>query len=185
MKVQFGAKQYDVQPQRIGRLRRKLGAVVELTGNAAMGETPDDLGGQLYEALKVFVPDLAPEWELLGYMNQQDFDNRADENWTEADYDADADRSPTTAEVEDMLTTIYRVNGAERLVRLLGKFIDQKTIQRQIRVLQSQAVINRAEDSKQSQSLPPQSGESDEPSSSTPPRTADPTSGRTEQPIPA
>jgi len=165
--VQFGDRKYEVQPQRIGRLRRKLGAIAELTGNAAMGETPDDLGGSLYEALKVFVPDLAPEWELLGYMNSEDFEHRADKDWTESAYDADADKSPTTEEVEAMLSAIYRVNGGERLVRLLGKFIDPETVRRQIRRIQAQAILNQAEASKQSPNSPPPSGESEETNSLT------------------
>lgn len=165
-RIKFGAREYEVQPQRIGRLRRKLGAISELAGSAAMGETPDDVGGQLYEALKVFVPDLAPEWELLGYMNRDDFENRHDPEWVESDYEPDADKSPTTAEIEEMLSAIYRANGAERLVRLLGKFIDPETVRRQIRRIQAQAIINQAEGSKQSPSSPPPSGESPEPSSS-------------------
>ena len=170
LEVQFGKKTYDVQPQRVGRIRRKLGAALSLVQDAAGGESPDSVGTQLYEGLQVFVPDLAPEWELSGYMSKDDFDHRDDPDWEEEPYEAERDGSPLTTEIEAMLHAVFTINGGDRLVRLLGKFIDENTVKRQIRILQAQAVQKKASSS--SQSSPPLNGASPQPSSSTTPLSA-------------
>lgn len=177
LKVQFGKEEYEVQPQRIGRIRRKLGSALSLATQAAGGETPDDVGSQLYEGLKVFVPDLAPEWQIAGYMSKEDFDRRNDDGFEESEYDEHRDGSPLTTEIADLLGAIYRINGGERLVKLLGKFIDENTVKRQFRIMQTQMVTKKASNQLPSFSAP--STESDPESSST-----TPPSSPTETPIP-
>lgn len=65
---------------------------------------------EIWEFLRIFVPDLAPDWELNGF---------ASATAAEQDqYDDEADRSPTLPQLLDAFQSIYRINGAERLVRL-------------------------------------------------------------------
>lgn len=66
--VQLGDTEYRLQPQRVGRIVRKL----RLLGEVFDPRTPpDEITGGAYEALKVFIPDLAPEHELAGYTKAQ------------------------------------------------------------------------------------------------------------------
>jgi hypothetical protein len=167
LEVQFGKKTYEVQPQRVGRIRRKLGSALSLVQDAAGGESPDSVGTQLYEGLRVFVPDLAPEWELGGYMSKEDFDHRDDPDWEEQPYEAERDGSPLTTEIEAMMNAVFTINGGDRLVRLLGKFIDESTVKRQIRIWQTQAVQKKV--SSDSPSSPRRNGASVPLSSSTTP----------------
>jgi hypothetical protein len=71
---------YDLVPQRIGRIGRKLPQVLEMFA-AATGQAPApvDVSTRMYEALKVFIPDLAPFWELAGYPSEAAFKKR--EEW--------------------------------------------------------------------------------------------------------
>jgi hypothetical protein len=72
--VQLGERTYNLKPQRIGRISRRLEQVFSLFGDLNTGSTPDEVGSGLYEVLKVFIPDLAPEWELAGYGSADDFE---------------------------------------------------------------------------------------------------------------
>lgn len=74
---------YTLVPQRIARIGRKLPQVLEMFGMAT-GATPiaTDVGPRLYSALKVFIPDLAPFWEIAGYPSEDAYAKR--EAW-EAD----------------------------------------------------------------------------------------------------
>lgn len=172
LKVTFGRQDYEVQPQRIGRLQRKLPEALSLVSTAAGGETPDGIGAQLYSGLKVFIPDLAPEWEVLGYMSREDWEHRSDDDWTETEYDEARDKSPLTSEIDDLLTAIFTINGGDRLVRLLGKVIDPEMVTRQLKIYQATAATAGA--SKRLQSLQQPNGASVPINSSTTDRTPEP-----------
>jgi hypothetical protein len=68
---------YTLVPQRIARIGRKLPQVLEMFGMAT-GATPmaTDVGPRLYGALKVFIPDLAPFWEIAGYPDEAGYRKR-------------------------------------------------------------------------------------------------------------
>jgi hypothetical protein len=61
---------YKLRPQRIGRISRKLEAVIQLLGQRG-GDSVSEVTGATYDGLKVFIPDLAPQWKLAGYPNAE------------------------------------------------------------------------------------------------------------------
>lgn len=72
--ITLGERDYRLVPQRIGRISRKLEQVFELFSGAATGDVPNEIGSSLYEVLKVFIPDLAPAWEIAGYGSADAFE---------------------------------------------------------------------------------------------------------------
>ena len=70
--VRLGARDYRLVPQRIGRISRKLEQAFELFGSG-VSSTPDEVTGTFYEVLQVFIPDLAPRWEMAGYASEDAF----------------------------------------------------------------------------------------------------------------
>lgn len=179
--VKFGKRSYELAPQRIGRIRRKLPEALSLVSAAAGGEEVTEVGETLYEGIKVFVPDLAPRWELEGYMSESDFEHREDEDFEEEPYEQERDGSPTTIEIADLLAALFEVNGGQRLVRLLKNFVTPEMVQRQLRLMQAQTATTAA--SRRSRSLPPLNGESPSPSSTTTPPPA-PETGTGSSPSP-
>lgn len=75
--VVLGARTYSLVPQKIGRIQRRLSAVVTVasvaTDEDGAGSNVDAVTDRLYEALEVFIPDLAPQWELAGYGSAEDW----------------------------------------------------------------------------------------------------------------
>lgn len=67
--ITLGDRTYTLAPQRIGRIGRKLSAVMELFSAAAGGQFVE--AAPLYDALKVFIPDLDPLWKLAGYGSEE------------------------------------------------------------------------------------------------------------------
>lgn len=122
-KVKLGPREYKIVPQGIGRIRRKFGAVMGMLSEAGGDLEVSELGGEAYEVCKVFIPDLAPEWELLGYAAS---DRSEPEPGEEVE-------TPTIPQISDAFDAIYRVNGGERLVRLLGNVIGLDLIRAKIR----------------------------------------------------
>ena len=114
--VILGSREYTVVPQRIGYLRSKLGVVLagvldqDLTGNNIM----DFLGDKLYGTLKVFIPDLMPEWEFHGYATM--------EAMAEDVYDEQYDDSPSPTQIKRAFQAVSEVNEID-LLRHLGKLI--------------------------------------------------------------
>lgn len=185
IEVELGDRTYQLVPQRIGRINRKLSAVTSLARQAQSGQAPPEISGQLYEALKVFIPDLDPQWKLAGYPSEdayrakrehdadtakarQDFTDRMVEErgfaktlaFTELPldlqgqfepppfedpYDEAADKSPTTVQLMDAISGIFRANGGDRLVRLLKNFVGPEMIRAQIRRWQAEASLRRSE----------------------------------------
>lgn len=126
LEVKLGGDVYRVVPQKIGRIRRKLTEAFSLLDTAAGEDAGEvEIDDQLYEALRVFIPDIAPKWRLLGYASAEAM---------EADsYDEAADSSPTGPELIEALQAIYTVNGGERIARLLGNVISPELIRAWIR----------------------------------------------------
>jgi hypothetical protein len=69
-KVTLGDREYQLAPQRIGRIGRKLSQVMDLFAGVGSGQVPTDVA-PLYEALKVFIPDIDPIWKLAGYPSEE------------------------------------------------------------------------------------------------------------------
>lgn len=66
----LGGRTYTLAPQRTGRILRKLRVIQKAFGDTSK---PEEITGALHEALKVFVPDLDPEWKLAGYPSAEDY----------------------------------------------------------------------------------------------------------------
>lgn len=162
-KVRLGSREYTIVAQGIGRIRRKLTQILRLVDQGGEdGLEVSELSGELYEAVKVFVPDLAPEWELLGYAGPEAFERRSEPGYVEPDPDEEI-VTPTVPEISELLETIYRVNGGERLVRLLGNVIGLDLIRAKLR----QALANWTPSSTSSASSPSTSAGAPSISSST------------------
>lgn len=75
--VQLGDRTYQLVPQRIGRINRRLSSVLGLARQAGSGQVPAEITGQLYEVLLVFIPDLDPRWKLAGYPSAEAYEQKA------------------------------------------------------------------------------------------------------------
>jgi len=146
----LGGNKYRIVPQGIGRIKRKLGKLLGLQeGTVALD---GEIDGELYDVLKTFIPDIAPLHTLLGYSS-------ADEYQTGGDPEGGIEEV-TLPQLLDAIETIYRVNGADRLVRLgKGLGLDGELI----RGIVNKEVANWALE--RSPSSPAPSGESGSPSS--------------------
>lgn len=148
----LGGKEYQVVPQGIGRIKRKLGKLLGLQeGTVALD---GEIDGELYDVLKTFIPDIAPLHTLLGYSSEEEYKAGGDpEGGIE---------EVTLPQLLDAIETIYRVNGADRLVRLgKGLGLDGEMI----RGIVNKEVANWALE--RSPSSPAPSGESDSENSTT------------------
>jgi hypothetical protein len=99
--IHLGARTHTLVPQGIGRIRRKLAKLIQL--NESPDQIDGEIGTQLYDVLQTFIPDVASLPDLLG--EQED---EAAALQTEA----------TLPQLLDAIEAVYRVNGADRLVRL-------------------------------------------------------------------
>lgn len=110
-KVKLGAHECTVRPQKIGYLIHRLGPdlqdalVADLTGEGA-----EVVGEKAHAILKVFVPDLMPVWEFLGFPSK--------EAWEAGDYDENLDCSPEPLQVKAAFKAASDVNGGEVLKHL-------------------------------------------------------------------
>lgn len=78
-KVKLGEHEYRLVPQRIGRIGRKLPQVFEMFAIASgSAPVPMDVSQRMYDALKVFIPDIAPFYELAGYPNEAGWDKKVE-----------------------------------------------------------------------------------------------------------
>lgn len=89
MEITLAGQKYELHEQGFGRIRRKLKSVAVVFGPVIGGvedEIPDEMGDSVYEALQVFIPDLAPVGELMGYSTQADYERveAADTEYAEA-----------------------------------------------------------------------------------------------------
>lgn len=74
LQITLGDRTYQLEEQRIGRIGRKLGAVVDLFALATSGEAPPEIGPRLRDALQVFIPDIDPLWKLAGYPSAEAYE---------------------------------------------------------------------------------------------------------------
>lgn len=114
--VTLGDREYHVVPQRIGYLRTQFGVALQGLDTAALssGNVVEFLGERVYAVLSVFVPDIMPKYEFLGYSTQEALE--AD------DYNPDYDRSPSASQIKTALLTGAEVNEID-LLKHLGKLI--------------------------------------------------------------
>lgn len=164
--AELGEHQYTIRPQRHAYLRRKLSKLADsLTDmNVAEGETADVanslfdlLEDRAYEVLKVFIPDLMPQWEFEGYGSKESMENDS--------YDEDADRSPSMPQITNAFRQIVKVNDFD-WVGQLKNFIGPDLIRAQMRSFLATQAMNR----NSSRTLPssqPTNGASDQTSSGT------------------
>jgi hypothetical protein len=118
--IELGPYRYTIVPQKIGRLRHSLreaftpGAddsddalaeAEELAEKVDSGQGEDvveQLGGQAHAVLGVFIPDLMPKYEWLGFATEQAMKDDA--------YVGAQDRSPDLDQIVEALETCMHVN---------------------------------------------------------------------------
>jgi hypothetical protein len=114
--VELGDYEYHVVAQRIGYLRSKFGVALSGldTADLSSGNIIELLGDRVYAVLAVFIPDVMPKYEFLGYATEEAL--QADE------YNPDYDHSPSATQVKDALMKGAEVNEID-LLKHLGKLI--------------------------------------------------------------
>lgn len=114
--VELGDYEYQVVPQRIGYLRQQFGLALQGldTTDLATSNIMEFLGERVYSVLRVFIPDLMPEWEFLGYPTK--------EAQEQDQYDPEYDHSPSATQVKLAVTQAAEVNEID-LLKHLGKLI--------------------------------------------------------------
>ena len=169
--VTLGAHEYDVRPQKIGYLLNRLGpklqealeAEVEGLDGAAL------IGAKAHDLLRVFIPDLMPLHEFLGYVSEEKMRLGPDKG-----YDPDFDKSPEPLQIKDAFKAASDVNGGEvfqHLKGLLGPVLTQR-IAAFLTARMAEATTSISDEPGSSQTSPPESGESDPTSSGTTPPTS-------------
>jgi hypothetical protein len=120
--VTLGDREYHVIPQRIGYLRSRFGvALAGLdTTELSSGSVVEFLGERVYAVLNVFIPDLMPKYEFLGFRTQEDLD--ADK------YEPVHDHSPSPTQVKTALLLGAEINEID-LLKHLGKLIGPELLQ--------------------------------------------------------
>ena len=112
--VTLGAHTYTVRPQKIGYLINKLGpnlqAALEAEVEGIVGAAL--VGAKARDVLAVFIPDLMPTWEFLGYDSQAAM--------AANEYKEHQDTSPEPLEIKDAFKAASDVNGGEVLGHLKG-----------------------------------------------------------------
>ena len=103
--VTLGKHTYTVEEQPIGWLENQLGDKLELLANVDLekGNLIGQLGSQAYTVLKIFLPELMPEWEWRGYASREAFEK--------GEYDRAADNSPGAGEIKRALAAAISENG--------------------------------------------------------------------------
>lgn len=127
--VNLGGHEYRVVEQRLGRIERKLRVIFEVFGSGDIEGAAGVDTATLHEALRVFIPDLMPEWEFRGYPSEAAFERVKAGEPREGDHgDADTDHSPTVPEIIAACEAVYTVNGGDRLARFFGKFVKPEVL---------------------------------------------------------
>lgn len=172
-KIKLGRHNYEVLPQPIGYLMNEVGSDLQ----AALESDADGLDGtrqvgqKSYELLKVFIPDLMPLYEFLGFASEEAM------RMGPAGYDRTHDHSPKPPQIAQAVKEIKRANGGEVLDGLKA-VLDQRMVQKATTLLISLAsevmrdsggltvdrlkeAISTFQTSESSQTSPSTSGESD------------------------
>lgn len=123
--VTLGAHTYTVRAQKIGYLIHKLGSRVQEALEAQI-EGVDGaalVGAKAHDVLAVFIPDLMPLHEFLGYVS--------DEAMREGAYDEALDHSPEPLQIKAAFKAASDVNGGEvlsHLKALLGPVLTERIL---------------------------------------------------------
>lgn len=172
-KVKMGAHEYTVRPQKIGYLIHKLGPNLQeaLTAEIDGADGAELVGAKARDVLAVFIPDLMPVHEFIGYPSEEAMQASA--------YDEEADRSPEPLQIKAAFKAASDVNGGEvfkHLKALMGALAPELKDK-----LQGFMVAKLAEESNppsttsaSSPTSPSASGDSDSTSSTTTPPTPTP-----------
>lgn len=124
--VELGEHTYEVIPQRIAYINDKLGSIGDLLDLDFSGDEGFilALGDNAYRLLKVFIPDLMPEWEWRGYASPTAAE--------QGQYDKDGDRSPTVEQIVEAFNTAMKANRLD-LFQQLGKLVGADFIRSALR----------------------------------------------------
>jgi len=110
--VVVGSYTYLVVPQRVGRLKKRLGRALgdleSLAGDSLIGFIDSSLE-RAHGVLKVFIPDLMPVHEFCGYRSEEAYLNDEDE---EGEY------GPTVPDIINAFEVVMRVNRLDLLGHL-------------------------------------------------------------------
>jgi hypothetical protein len=120
--VVLGDREYHVIPQRIGYLRSRFGVALAGidTTELSSGSVVEFLGERVYAVLNVFIPDLMPKYEFLGFRTEEALE--ADE------YEPVHDHSPSPTQVKAALLLGAEINEID-LLKHLGKLIGPELLQ--------------------------------------------------------
>ena len=120
--VELGDYEYQVIPQRIGYLRSRFGVALQGldASELSTGNVLEFLGERVYAVLQVFIPELMPRYEFLGFATKE-----AEES---NDYDPEYDHSPSPSQVKEALLKGAEVNEID-LLKHLGKLIGPDLLQ--------------------------------------------------------
>lgn len=128
VQVTLGEHTYGIKPQRIGRLADRLGERFNTLVDAELGGEGASqlavLGQGAHDILRVFIPNLMPVHEFLGYGSPQALEAGGER-------DPETDFSPTFPEIRNAFETAFRVNGFEvfgHLKALVGPELLQKMV---------------------------------------------------------
>jgi hypothetical protein len=113
-KIKLGAREYTVRPQKVGYLIHHLGPDLQsaLTADIDVENPGEVLGVKARDVLAVFIPDLMPGYEFVGFSSQEAMDA--------GEYDPDGDRSPEPLQVEHAFKVASDVNGGQVFSHLKG-----------------------------------------------------------------
>lgn len=123
--VELGTHTYKITPQRIGYLLNRLGPQLQEVLEAEIDgvDGPAMLGAKAHGVLAVFIPDLMPLHEFLGYGSEAAM--------LAKEYVEENDKSPDPLEVEAAFEAASKANGGEVLAHLkalLGPDLTQKAV---------------------------------------------------------
>jgi hypothetical protein len=119
--VVLGGREYTITPQRIGWIKHHLGEAFKRLADMELSSENfvNTLGDRAHAVLKVFIPDLMPEWEFLGYPTKEALEA--------GDYNPEYDKSPSPREVRRAFQVAAQINEFD-LLKHLGKLIGPDTI---------------------------------------------------------
>ncbi len=140
--ITIGAHEYTVVAQPLAYLEMELGDVFAglsgvdkpadladvVTENATSTDTPaarqgfGEVAGPGYDILKVFIPDLMPEYEFRGFASEDAFANGVRDR-------AAARCAPTVPQVVEAFEVIFKVNRLD-VVKHLGKVIPKGLVEK-------------------------------------------------------